>query len=428
MPVDVYERARRYVAKMPAAVSGSGGHNAAFAVAMVLVKGFDLTIDAARGILNEYNGRCEPPWSAAELEHKLESASGRPDEKPRGFLIGETPSSSSDREAYTPPQDVRAPVAKPTFQNAELKNFAARWRSLADTAWLADRSPVATLGLSSTDFLAQLYQASEYVIVFTNPQSQGQAVYPRDKLPTSSPEGVWFLAQPVDGKVYPNPRSLDDDGNPKLSRRSEESVRAWRYLVLESDQADARDWIAALVQLPLAIAAIYTSGRRSVHALVRVDAPSINEWRNFAAAIKPVLVMLGADQQVIASAVRLSRLPGCLRGDRLQKLLYLNPSPQAKPIVSLPRARDVVKFWTDAAFEHLPGDSAEIVERFLQSKGIKTVNGVYQASIDLCIEALRKHASPTLFTESFSDCMRALEWFSTSDAAREMLRKMSASR
>jgi len=36
-------------------------------------------------------------------------------------------------------------------------------------------------------------------------------------------------------------------------------VTAWRYLVLESDVAEAGQWLNLLVQLPLPIAAIYTS-------------------------------------------------------------------------------------------------------------------------------------------------------------------------
>ena len=49
----VADRARRYVEKMPPAISGSGGHNALFAVARVLIHGFDLPEDDAWQILIE---------------------------------------------------------------------------------------------------------------------------------------------------------------------------------------------------------------------------------------------------------------------------------------------------------------------------------------------------------------------------------------
>ena len=89
----VADRARRYVEKMPPAISGSGGHNALFAVARVLIHGFDLPEDDAWQILIEYNARCIPPWSERELRHKL-SAAGKLTRsiKPRGHLLaGEEP-------------------------------------------------------------------------------------------------------------------------------------------------------------------------------------------------------------------------------------------------------------------------------------------------------------------------------------------------
>jgi hypothetical protein len=68
------ERARAYVAKMPPAISGQGGHDATFAVAKALIHNFALTDREAWPILLEYNERCSPPWSEQELRHKIESA------------------------------------------------------------------------------------------------------------------------------------------------------------------------------------------------------------------------------------------------------------------------------------------------------------------------------------------------------------------
>jgi hypothetical protein len=65
------ERYRKYVAAMPAAISGSGGHDATFAVARKLV---GLEWGDAMSLLEEYNQRCQPPWSRQELEHKLTQA------------------------------------------------------------------------------------------------------------------------------------------------------------------------------------------------------------------------------------------------------------------------------------------------------------------------------------------------------------------
>lgn len=84
---DIVSRARRYVAQMPASISGSGGHHAAFAVAQVLVRGFDLDAATALAILaDDFNPRCQPPWSERELVHKVESAQ-RDSTLPAGYLL-----------------------------------------------------------------------------------------------------------------------------------------------------------------------------------------------------------------------------------------------------------------------------------------------------------------------------------------------------
>ena len=86
-PDDV-ERARRYVAQMPPAISGQGGHNATLRVACVLVHGFALPPEQAWPLLCEYNERCEPPWSERELRHKLEEAGRLTTHRhPRGYLL-----------------------------------------------------------------------------------------------------------------------------------------------------------------------------------------------------------------------------------------------------------------------------------------------------------------------------------------------------
>ena len=101
-PLSVIERAGRYVDAMPAAISGSGGHAAAFNVAVALIHGFALSEDEAWPILCGFNDRCEPPWNERELRHKLADAdklARHP--QPRGYLRGSN--------APTPPKPIRAP-------------------------------------------------------------------------------------------------------------------------------------------------------------------------------------------------------------------------------------------------------------------------------------------------------------------------------
>lgn len=85
----VLDRARKYIAKLPASMSGSGGHNAAFHAACVLVLGFGLPEDSALAVMQEFNQRCQPAWSDRELAHKVKQAFKQPGE--RGYLRNAAP-------------------------------------------------------------------------------------------------------------------------------------------------------------------------------------------------------------------------------------------------------------------------------------------------------------------------------------------------
>jgi hypothetical protein len=84
-PQGIVDRARKYLAKMPPAVSGQGGHDATFHAACTLVLGFGLGRSQALILLSEWNERCDPPWSEKELEHKIDDANKQPGW--RGYLL-----------------------------------------------------------------------------------------------------------------------------------------------------------------------------------------------------------------------------------------------------------------------------------------------------------------------------------------------------
>ena len=377
----VVERARRCVAAMAPAVAGSGGHDATFSVACALVHGFALSVGEAGPLMAEYNARCSPPWSERELDYKLRSAERASHDKPRGHLLGDMPSggggSQGARSATASEPNPPPPPApkKVNFDPVLLRQKAGQWRGVVKQAWLANRSAVDPATVSAAEFLRLLYGAdpAAKVLCFTNQRSQGQALWPAEAVPESGPEGVWFLPQPVDGESHINPRMPPGrEGGARWSRRSEESVVAWRYMVLESDEADAADWLGLLVQLPLRIEAIYTSGGRSVHGLVRVDCRTKLEWDNLKVQLAPTLNLLclgGLDPKVI-TAVRLTRLPGCWRNGRMQKLLYVQPGAPVRRLIDAPVVRYVEAFWEARAREaaaerHVAGcDAAEAALEF----------------------------------------------------------------
>jgi hypothetical protein len=277
-----------------------------------------------------FHGSCSAEVEAAS--YQLRSALARRGTAPR---------------CNTPRPYLPARIPKPEFDPAKLAKIAAKLDGI-DAAWLPARSPIRPDTRTPASFLHALYEPGEMVLVFDVFKSQGQAVWTCKKPPfdareldsfrTGKEQGVWYLTNPIDGTYKP---TKNPDGTDKLSRRTWQNVTAWRYMVLESDDAPPAHWLAALAQMPLRIAAIYTSGGRSIHALVRLDATSKAEWDARCKKIEPALVTLGADAGAL-SAVRLSRLPGCERVEKgaLQTLLFLNPHPTETPICELPLLSD----------------------------------------------------------------------------------------
>jgi hypothetical protein len=64
-------RCRAYIAKLPPAISGQGGHNATYRAACELFR-FGLDSETAWTVLQFFNDhQCHPAWSDGELHHKL---------------------------------------------------------------------------------------------------------------------------------------------------------------------------------------------------------------------------------------------------------------------------------------------------------------------------------------------------------------------
>ena len=340
-------RALSYALTLPPSVAKHGGHDAAFRVASCLVWGFDLNRERALSVMREWNQqRANPPWSEAELSHKIDSAAAAPSKYGRGYLLrekSENPAPQGEGVAPLPtgPERPRIPV----YDSAKAEQFAAACRFPITLELLARRSPVAIPSpadqnaRTSEAFLSALYPEEENVLVFTDFRSQGDFLWTvgtggfrlsrqrhvapvPSRLPGSAKDGVWFLIQPVTGEW-----SIQNTGDgTRYGRRHGGCVTSWRYLLLESDEAPESVWLRCLVQLPIRISAMYTSGGRSVHALIRVDASSKADYDASRDVIRSVLPVIGADPAA-TTGVRLSRLPGCLRGNQLQRLVWLDPEP-----------------------------------------------------------------------------------------------------
>jgi len=319
------------VDKIAGAVSGAGGHDQTFAVTCALVHGFALSEADALRLLAQYNARCSPPWSERELLHKIQSAISTPSNKPRGWLLG-------DRR----PLPDRSPVALPrpaqridpaTATENYLKGFRA------DECDLWEASPIRPPDNWQTDatvLVSALYRPGEQVNVVTEylekdgkarPVGNGQTLE-RDALIAHwrgaglprSDAGGWLRMNPVDGHGI-------GDAN----------ITAFRFALLECDCVPLDLQLSLFAHLSLPVACILTSGGKSAHSWIKVDAPDLDEYRRIVARMLALLAKFGVDGKN-RNPSRLSRLPGVQRtigaeGDGRQRLFYLDSDPVQRRIL-----------------------------------------------------------------------------------------------
>ena len=269
----------------------------------------------------------DPAAARAEIERRIRGAGGRivprdlDRQMERGYVYAR-------KEATQGEAPVATSVTRSYFSAAELVTRADRAR---DFTWadLMRRSPIDPDSVTSGQYLEKVFKPGEAVVICEHRKDPGR-VYVVGSHATwvcnlKSEEGIFYLSNPTDGVKKPNAENT-------LSVRSEGNVTAYRHLVVESDKTDALFWVRAMVQVPLPVVAIYGSAGKSVHFLLRVNAADKVEYLSILDRLRPGLVRLGADPAAM-SGVRLTRLPGAWRGERRQRLLYLDPEAANTPII-----------------------------------------------------------------------------------------------
>lgn len=120
--------------------------------------------------------------------------------------------------------------------------------------------------------------------------------------------GAWIRFNPLDGQGVRN-----------------DNVAEFRYALVESDEMAPSRQIAIMKNLELPIAAMVHSGNKSIHAIVKVDAPSYDEYRKRVDFLYQTCRDNGLklDTQN-KNPSRLSRMPGLMRAGRKQFLIATN--------------------------------------------------------------------------------------------------------
>ena len=120
--------------------------------------------------------------------------------------------------------------------------------------------------------------------------------------------GAWIRFNPLDGKGVKN-----------------DNVTAFRFALIESDSMDLGEQNALIRELELPVACLVYSGGKSLHAIVRIDAASYEEYRTRVDYLYSVCEKNGmkVDKQN-RNPSRLSRLPGAKRNNHKQFLVDTN--------------------------------------------------------------------------------------------------------
>lgn len=190
--------------------------------------------------------------------------------------------------------------------------------------------------------------------------------------------GAWIRFNPLDGKGVRN-----------------ENVSDFRYALVESDGMEIEKQNAILRELELPIAALVHSGRKSLHAIVRIDAADYTEYRKRVDYLYDVCQKNGikVDTQN-RNPSRLSRMPGVERAGRKQFLVDTNIGKESwnewqEWIESvnddLPDPESLESVW-----EHLPELSPCLIDGVLRQGHKMLLAGPSKAGksflqIELCI-------------------------------------------
>ena len=120
--------------------------------------------------------------------------------------------------------------------------------------------------------------------------------------------GAWIRFNPLDGKGVKN-----------------ENVTQYRYALVESDTLAVGKQLALIKELELPVAALVYSGKKSVHAIVKIEADTYDEYRKRVKYLYDVCKKNGlAIDQQNRNPSRLSRMPGVIRNGHKQFLIDTN--------------------------------------------------------------------------------------------------------
>lgn len=123
--------------------------------------------------------------------------------------------------------------------------------------------------------------------------------------------GAWVRFNPVDGQGVRNT-----------------NVTKYRYALVESDTLTINEQRSLIRKLNLPIAVLVHSGGKSLHAIVRINAPDYETYKTRVRELYEICKENGLEiDEQKKNPSRLSRLPGCDRNGSRQRIIEVNTGP-----------------------------------------------------------------------------------------------------
>ena len=198
--------------------------------------------------------------------------------------------------------------------------------------------------------------------------------------------GAWIRFNPMDGKGCKN-----------------ENITDYRYALVESDSMDIDQQNALIRELELPVACLVYSGKKSLHAIVHIDAADSREYRQRVEFLYNICKKNGfkVDTQN-KNPSRLSRMPGFERNGKKQFLVDTNIGKESWT---------EWKEWIESVNDDLPDpESLEMVWENLPELAPCLINGILRKGHKMLIAGPSKAGKSFLQIELCISIAEGREW------------------
>lgn len=299
------ERARRYIEATPGAISGSDGHKQTISLACSLVKTYpSLSEEQVFLLLKDYNSKCLPPWKDSEIQHKVNEAFKLTPVRDGGPING------SATHHYHPSAEPKPDIVRGRYTFGTGTKQVELPREIPDGARVLMRQcfkPGEGIRLVDANLDDDGSERVHAGVTLTYEQWM-------ERLNKSDGDPNKFLKKAGEPGIFCAINPL------KVGGTKDTDVLAFRHALIEFDDLPKEQQWTLYRKSNLPCAAVIDSGGRSLHAWVKVDAKSRDEYNERVRMIYDHFADYKPDIKN-RNPSRLSRFVNCARLGSRQRLL-----------------------------------------------------------------------------------------------------------